>query len=64
LLQWPAYVFLEETISLGEIVTSDNRLISRSHNLLDQSREMLARPCPDVFLGRRNLIEPPPIEYE
>jgi hypothetical protein len=58
------YLFLQETISREEIVASDHRMILRSQDAVQKSLEMLALPRPDNFLGRRNLIEPPPIELE
>jgi len=57
------YPFLQETVSRAEIVASDQRLIGRSHDAIQKSRALLALACPDVFLGRRNLIEPPSINY-
>ncbi len=71
MLHQPAYAFLEETISLGEMIVpgvgemivSADLLISRSHELLEQSRMMLARPRPDVFLGRQH-YELIPLPYE
>lgn len=65
MLHWPAYAFLEETISLGEIIVSDDPLITRSYDLLEQSRMMLALPRPDVFLGRQHYdLIPLPYELE
>jgi hypothetical protein len=58
------YPFLQETIRREQIVESDNGLIDRSHAALRKSWALLAHPRPDSFLGRRNLIEPPPMEYE
>ena len=56
------YPFLHETVSRAEIVASDQRLIGRSHDAIQKSRALLALACPDVFLGRRSLIEQPPIK--
>jgi hypothetical protein len=58
------YLFLQKIITREEILASDHRLICRSQNAVQKSLEMLALPRPDIFLGRRNLIEPPPIEPE
>jgi hypothetical protein len=58
------FIFLQENITREEILASDYRLIFRSQNAVQRSLEMLAQPRPDNFLGRRNLIEPPPIEPE
>jgi hypothetical protein len=58
------YPFLQETITRIEIVAKDCQLILRSQDALLKSREMLALPRPDSFLGRRNLIEPPPIKHD
>lgn len=58
------YPFLQETITRKDILASDYRLIFRSQDAVQKSLKMLAQPRPDIFLGRRNLIEPPPIEYD
>ena len=57
------YPFLQERLTLKEIVVSDSQMISRSYDAIQKSWAMLAVRRPDLFLGRRNLIEPPPIEY-
>jgi hypothetical protein len=56
------YPFLQEPLTRLDIVVTDCRLILLSRDALLKSRKMLALPGPDTFLGRRNLIEPPPIE--
>lgn len=58
------YPFLQETLTRIDIVVTDCQLILRSQDALLKSRRMLALPRPDTFLGRRNLIEPSPIEHE
>lgn len=58
------YPFLQETITRIDIVARDYELILRSHDALLYSRKVLALPRPDSFLGRRNLIEPPPIKRD
>jgi hypothetical protein len=58
------YPFLQTTVTRTDIVETECRLILRSQEALLKSRKMLALPRPDSFLGRRNLIEPPPIEYD
>jgi hypothetical protein len=56
------YPFLQETLTRLDIVVTDCRLILHSRDALLKSRKMLALPRPDTFLGRRNLIEPSPID--
>jgi hypothetical protein len=58
------YPFLQETISRKQIAASDNQLIIRSRDVVQNSRRILGQPCPSVFLGRRNLVEPPLLEYD
>ena len=58
------YPFLQETLTRVDIVVTESKLILRSQDALLKSRKMLALPRPDTFLGRRNLIEPPPIEHD
>ena len=52
----------QQKITHDEIVDSDERVLSRSYDALQRTWEMLATK-PDLFLGRRNLIEPAPIEF-
>jgi len=61
---WAMYPFLQETVTRTDIVTAECRLILRAQDALLRSRRILALPPPDSFLGRRNLIEPPPIERD
>jgi hypothetical protein len=60
----PFYPFMEVALSREEVVVWNNDLIERSRDALRRSWALLAQPSPDLFLGRRNLIEPPPIQYE
>ena len=57
------YPFLQERLALEEIVASDSQMIRRSYDAIQKSWAILAVKRPDLFLGRRNLIEPSPIEY-
>ena len=58
------YPFLQESLTRVDIVVMDCRLILRSQDALLKSRKVLALPRPDTFLGRGNLIAPPPVEHE